>query len=182
LLSTLPALATTLLGLLTGVWLRTSHTLRQKARGIAVAGLGCALLGGLWNLSFPINKKLWTSSYVLFVGGLGLLLLALAIWIVDLRSAKRSRPEIAGRSHLFTPLLVFGSNAITAYVFSELLASAVGNIHTGPGVNLQQALYRSILGVVPDPAFASLLYSLGFVLICWLAVYPLFRQKIFIKI
>jgi predicted acyltransferase len=182
LLSTIPALATTLLGLLTGVWLRTSHTLARKARDIAVAGLSCVVLGGLWNLSFPINKKLWTSSYVLFAGGLSLLLLALAIWIVDVHRAKQTHPESARRPRLFTPLLVFGTNAITAYVFSELLASTIGNIHPHPGVNLQQSLYRSILSAVPDPAFASLLYSLGFVLICWLAAYPLYRQKIFIKI
>jgi predicted acyltransferase len=182
LLSTLPALATTLLGLLTGVWLRTRHTLAHKARAIAIAGVICVLLGGLWNLSFPINKRLWTSSYVLFAGGLSLLLLALAIWIVDVRSAKQSHPDLARRSGIFTPLLVFGTNAITAYVFSELLAAAIDNVHTSPGVNLQQALYRSIHSVVPDAAFASLLYSLGFVLVCWLVVYPLYRQKIFIKI
>jgi predicted acyltransferase len=181
LLSTLPALATTLLGLLTGVWLRTSQTLAYKARGIAAAGLSCVLLGSLWNLTFPINKKLWTSSYVLFVGGLSLLLLALAIWIVDVRNAKQSRSN-SKPSPLFTPLLVFGTNAITAYVFSELLASMVDYIQVGPGISLQQTLYRSILGAVPDPAFASLLYSLGFVIICWLVVYPLYRQKIFIKI
>ena len=182
LLSTLPALATTLLGLLTGVWLRTRHSLARKARAIAIAGMICVLLGGLWNLSFPINKRLWTSSYVLFAGGLSLLLLALAIWIVDVRSAKQGRPEVARRSGIFTPLLVFGTNAITAYVFSELLAAAIDNIHTSPGINLQQTLYRSIHSVVPDAAFASLLYSLGFVLVCWLVVYPLYRQKIFIKI
>jgi predicted acyltransferase len=182
LLSTLPALATTLLGLLTGVWLRTRHTLAHKARTIAVAGIICTLLAGLWNLTFPINKKLWTSSYVLFAGGLSLLLLALAIWIVDVRSARKSHPGVATRAGIVTPLLVFGTNAITAYVFSELLASAIDNIHTGPGVNLQQTIYRSTHSVVPDAAFASLLYSLGFVLVCWLVVYPLYRQKIFIKI
>jgi predicted acyltransferase len=182
LLSTLPALATTLMGLLTGVWLRTSHTLVHKARAIAIAGLSCVLLGGLWNFSFPINKRLWTSSYVLFAGGLSLLLLALFIWIADIRSAKESLPEAAKRPRFSTPLLVFGTNAITAYVISELLASAIDSIHTGPGVNLQQTIYRSIHGVVPDAAFASLLYSLGYVFVCWLAVYPLYRQKIFIKI
>jgi predicted acyltransferase len=182
LLSTLPALATALLGLLTGVWLRTTHTLAYKARGIAVAGLSCVLLGSLWNFDFPINKKLWTSSYVLFAGGLSLLLLALAIWIVDIRSAKQRQPETAKPSPLFTPLLVFGTNAITAYVFSELLAATFDEIHIGSGISLQQSLFRSILGAVPDPAFASLLYSIGFVLVCWLAVYPLYRQKIFIKI
>src|SRR6266702_1423179 len=84
LLSTLPAMATALLGLLTGIWLRAPRTLVVKCIGIATAGLSGVLLGGLWNLSFPINKKLWTSSYVLFAGGLSLLLLALCIWIVDL--------------------------------------------------------------------------------------------------
>jgi len=182
LLSTLPALATTLMGLLIGVWLRTSHTLVHKARAIAIAGLSCVLLGGLWNFSFPINKRLWTSSYVLFAGGLSLLLLALFIWIADIRSAKESLPEAAKRPRFSTPLLVFGTNAITAYVISELLASAIDSIHTGPGVNLQQTIYRSIHGEVPDAAFASLLYSLGYVFVCWLAVYPLYRQKIFIKI
>src|SRR5271168_2803316 len=68
LLSTIPAVATTLLGLLTGMWLRTQRTLGQKIGGIAIAGLTGVLLGRLWNLSFPINKKLWTSSYVLFAG------------------------------------------------------------------------------------------------------------------
>ena len=84
LLSTIPAMATALLGLLTGIWLRTQRTLVQKIGGIAIAGLTGVLLGGLWNLSFPINKKLWTSSYVLFAGGLSLLLLALCLLIVDL--------------------------------------------------------------------------------------------------
>jgi predicted acyltransferase len=182
LLSTLPALATTLMGLLTGVWLRTTHTLVHKARAIAIAGLSCVLLGGLWNLSFPINKRLWTSSYVLFAGGLSLLLLALFIWIADIRSAKQGLPVAAKLPRFSRPLLVFGTNAITAYVFSELLASAIDSIHTGPGVNLQQTIYRSIHGLVPDAAFASLLYSLGYVFVCWLAVYPLYRQKIFVKI
>ncbi|MGI8770887.1 MAG: acyltransferase family protein [Acidobacteriaceae bacterium] len=182
LLSTLPALATTLLGLLTGEWLRTSHTLAEKARGIAIAGLSGVLLGGLWNFSFPINKKLWTSSFVLFAAGWGLLLLAAFIWIVDLRSGKARSPGTARLPRSFTALLVFGTNAITAYVFSELLASAIANIHLRPGVNLQQWFYGSILSAVPNPAFASLLYSLAFVAVCWLATYALYRREIFIKI
>jgi predicted acyltransferase len=182
LLSTLPAVVTTLVGLLTGCWLRTSHTLAHKARGIGVAGLSGVLLGGLWNLSFPINKKLWTSSYVLFAGGLSLLLLALAMWMVDVYRANRDYPESAKRPRFFTPVLVFGTNAIAAYVFSELLGSTLVYIHTGSGGNLQHAIYRSILDVVPNPSLASLLYSICIVAICWLAIYPLYSRKIFIKI
>lgn len=179
-LSTLPALATTLIGLLTGIWLRTQRALAEKVRWIAIAGVSGVLLGLLWNLSFPINKKLWTSSFVLFAVGWGLLLLALSIWMFDRQ--KPEGPEKRKRSRLFTPLLVFGTNAITAYVFSELLASAIGNIFVRPRVNVHQWLYLGILSGVPDASFASLLYSLGFVAVCWLPVYWLYRRRIFIKV
>ena len=179
LLSTIPALGTALIGMLTGLWLRTSRSLAQKARGIAIAGLSGVLLGGLWNLSFPINKKLWTSSYVLFAGGLSLLLLALSVWLVDMTSEQEGKPR---KSRFFTPLLVFGTNAIAAYVFSELLAAGISSIRLDSGLNVSQAIYRFIWGIVPDPAFASLLYSLGFVAVCWIVIYVLYRRKIFIKI
>ncbi len=179
LLSTLPALATSLLGLLTGIWLRTKRTLAAKGVGIAAAGISGVLLGGLWNLSFPINKKLWTSSYVLFAGGLSLLLLALCLLIVDLPEKSSSRPD---RSRFLTPFLVLGTNAITAYVFSELLQSAFSSIHPRQNLNLQQLIYRSIQHVVPNQALASLLYSLGFVAVCWLFVSVLYRRRIFIRV
>ena len=179
LLSTLPALATALFGMLTGLWLQTSRSIGEKAKGIAVAGVSGILLGGLWNYAFPINKKLWTSSYVLFAAGWSLLLLALAIWIVDVRVA--GRPEVA-RRRSFTPLLVFGTNAIAAYVFSELLPGAMSLIHMQPGVNLERWIYYRILGVIANPPMASLIYSLGFVGFCWLAIYMLYRRRIFLKI
>ena len=179
LISTLPALGTALIGMLTGLWLRTKRTLGQKARGIALAGLSGVILGALWNEWFPINKKLWTSSYVLFAAGLSLLLLALSIWIVDVRGTEGKSGQ---RSWWSTSLLVFGTNAIAAYVFSELLAATLGSIHVAPGVNLAQWIYRGIHSVVPDAAFASLLYSLGFVLFCWVVIYVLYRRRIFIKI
>ncbi len=179
LLSTIPSIATTLLGLLTGIWLRTQRTLAAKARGIAIAGLSCVLLGGLWNLSFPINKKLWTSSFVLFAGGLSLLLFALCILVVDLFRKNQRNPQ---QSRLLAPFFVFGTNAIAAYVLSELLQSTISSIHPSPGVNVQHVLYRSIEHIVPNQAFASLLYSLGFVAVCWLLVSVLYRRRIFIKI
>jgi predicted acyltransferase len=179
LLSTIPAIATALLGLLTGIWLRTQRPLRTKAAGIVTAGLTGVLLGALWNLSFPINKKLWTSSYVLFAAGLSLLLLALCLLIVDLRE-KSSRSS--GHSRFLNPFLVFGTNAIAAYVFSELLQSTLSSIHPQQGINLQQILYRSLTHVIPNQAFASLLYSIGFVAVCWIPVSVLYRRSLFIKI
>ena len=179
LISTIPAIATTLFGLLTGIWLRTQRTLSAKVVGIAIAGLSGVLLGGLWNLSFPINKKLWTSSYVLFAGGISLLLLALCLLIVDLRKAGSTKRS---DSLLDTPFLVFGTNAISAYVFSELLQSTFSAIHPSQGLNLQQTLYQFILHIASNPAFASLLYSLGFVGVCWLFVSVLYRHRIFVRV
>ena len=179
LLSTIPALATTLMGLLTGIWLRTQRTMMQKVRGITVAGVLAILLGGVWNAWFPLNKKLWTSSYVLFAGGLSLVLLAVCLALVDRRARKAGESRQPG---VAMPLLVFGTNAIAAYVFSELLASALSAVPLGADRNLQQGIFGGILRAVPDPAFASLLYSLGFVAVCWLFVYVLYRRRIFLKI
>lgn len=182
LLSTIPSLATALIGMLTGIWLRTGRSMVEKAQGIAIAGASCAVLGAVWNIWFPLNKKLWTSSFVLFAGGLSLLLLALSMWVVDIVQAPKTSEDRARKSRAFMPLLVFGTNAISAYVFSELLAGGIDSIHMSSGGNLQQWLYHWVLAVVPDPAFASLLYSLGFVVVCWVPVFLLYRKRIFIKI
>ncbi len=182
LLSTIPALGTALIGLLTGLWLRTSRTLGEKARGIAIAGLSGVVLGGIWNIWFPINKKLWTSSYVLFAAGLSLLLLSLSIWMVDIRGGKEPKVDPSRRYRPFMPLLVFGVNAIAAYVLSELLPGIFEHIHVSPGVSVLQWCYLAILRVVPDPAFASLLYSFAYATVCWIPMYVLYRKRIFIKI
>jgi predicted acyltransferase len=179
LLSTLPALATALFGMLTGLWLQTSRSIGEKAKGIAIAGVSGLLLGGLWNFAFPINKKLWTSSYVLFAAGWSLLLLALAIWIVDVRGA--GKPD-AVRKKWLMPFLVFGTNAIGAYILSELLPGVMFLIHPQPGVHLQRWIYSGILSVIGNPALASLIYSLCFVGFCWLVIYQLYRRRIFLKI
>ena len=177
LLSTLPAVATALFGMLTGEWLRTSRTVMEKAKGIAIAGVSGLLLGGLWNFWFPINKKLWTSSYVLYAAGWSLLLLAVSMWIVEVRERKGAR-----RPFWYTGLLVFGMNAIAAYVLSELLASAIGSIHVSAGMNVPQWVYRGILGVISNAPFASLVYSLVYVGVCWVPMWVLYRRRVFIKI
>jgi predicted acyltransferase len=175
LLSTLPAVATALIGMLTGMWLRTERAISSKIKGIFVAGFGGVLLGWLWNFSFPINKKLWTSSYVLFAAGFSLLLLALCLMLVDRRKS-------SVKSRLLAPWVVFGTNAIAAYVFSELLQSTLNSIHLQQGVNLQRWIYLSIQHVVPNLAFASLLYSVGFVMVCLVFVDVLYRRNIFLKV
>ncbi|GGH09384.1 acyltransferase family protein [Silvibacterium dinghuense] len=179
-LSTLPAVGTALMGMITGIWLRTTRPLAEKTKYIAIAGAVSVALGVLWNFSFPINKKLWTSSYVLFAGGLSLLLLALSMALVELR---RNRTESANnKPGWLMPFLVFGSNSIFAYVLSELLASAIYNFPLRPGVSVVAGPYKAVLQAIGNPAFVSLLYSLLFVLVCWVPTYVLYRRKIFLKI
>ena len=135
LLRTLPALGTILICVLTGMWLRTTRTMMVKFRGILGAGACLVLAGLVWNVWFPINKKLWTSSYVLFAAGPSLLLFALAMALVDLR--KSSEPAVKTRRHPRALLFfVFGVNSIAAYVLSELLSSTLETIHVGPQSNV----------------------------------------------
>ena len=173
LLSDLPSLATVLLGMVTGVWIRTTRTPQAKTIGLLVASIALLIAGYLWGFSFPINKKLWTSSYVLFAAGWSLLGLTIAWFLIEVRKL-----PIAW----FTPALVFGMNAISAYVFSELLAGALYAITPAPHQSLEQWIYSHIFQPIGTPAFASLLYSLAFVFVCWLPTYVLYRRKIFLKL
>jgi predicted acyltransferase len=186
LLSTIPSIATALFGVLAGQWLRTTQSTARKAAMLAVVGvllLGVALV---WNPYFPINKKLWTSSFVLYAGGWSLLCLAACMAIIDLwrigRPALSSAgPESASQPLIYKPLLVFGTNAILAYMISELGDGLVRVIHIS-GVPAKRAEFQAIASVVPQPAWASLIHSLLFVLICWLLVVPFYRKRIFLRI
>ncbi len=199
LLSTIPAIGTILIGVVTGIWIRSTHTLSQKIAGIATAGTTLILLGALWNISFPINKKLWTSSYVLFAGGCTLLLLSLAMWIVDMRGslhdtgAVQPRPDRdlneLGHPRALRPLLVFGVNSISAYFLSEILPGLNGLLQFGPAVGPRHEratplgwYYVHLHHLVTYTPLASLLFSLTFVLICWIPIYFLYKRRIFIRI
>ena len=182
LLSTIPAVGTILLGVLTGLWIRTSRTLTQKIRGIATAGISSVVLGLLWNPWFPINKKLWTSSYVLFAGGLSLLLLALTMFLVDRHPSGEPDTDRHRSFRLLFPFFVLGTNSIAAYVISELLAGALGSVRVGAHSNVLRWTYTRIHAAIPDAAFASLAFSILFVVVCWIPVYGLYRKRIFLKV
>lgn len=174
LLSTLPAVASTLMGTLTGVWIRRVQSLAATARGIAIAGLLCLAAGWFWSLWFPWNKRLWTSSYVLWTGGIALLTLSLISWLVDLR-------KISPR--WLHPATVFGMNALVAYVFSEFLASFLGTIHLhGSGLTIQRWLYHPLAIAIPNPQIAALTYAVLYVAVCYVPVLVLYRRKIFVKV
>jgi predicted acyltransferase len=176
-LSTIPALATCLLGLLAGDWLRSARPARVKALGLAVSGVIALAAGQAFNLVFPINKKLWTSSYVLFTAGLALACLAACYWAVDVHGWRRWA----------TPFLVLGTNAIAAYVLAEIVAHWLGRVEAGvaadgTSVSWQEWIYQRFFEGFGSPANASLLYALVFLAFCWAAMWALYRRRIFLKI
>src|SRR5208337_2863806 len=116
-LSTLPAIATTLCGVLAGEWLRSSRSPKQKAAGMLASGVTGLIAGEWWGVWFPINKNLWTSSYVLFTAGFAVVCLALCYWAIDIKLY---------RAWWTRPFVIFGSNAIAAYVISEVLGGTFG--------------------------------------------------------
>jgi predicted acyltransferase len=167
LLSTIPSVATCLLGLQTGKWLRSSRTAVAKATGMAIAGALLFLAGEFFNTWFPINKKLWTSSFVLLTAGLALMILALCYWVLDIRQWRGSWTK---------PFLIFGMNAIAAYVCAALLA------HILIATDWGEVLYAKLIQPYFNPANASLVFALIFVVLCWVAMWALYRKKIFLKI
>jgi len=176
LLSTIPAVATTLIGVLTGHWLRTNKSAYQKAAGMFVAGMLCVVIGWAWNPFLPINKALWTSSYVLFTGGLALQFLAFCYWLIDIKGYRRWAK----------PFEIFGVNAIALYVGSGIIADLLGLIKVsgadGTKVPLQSWIYDNVFASWASPINASLAYAITFILV-WLGLmWILYRRKILIKI
>ncbi|NYF77938.1 acyltransferase family protein [Granulicella arctica] len=173
LLSDLPAFGTTLLGLLAGAWIKQARPAGQKLFGLLGAGIVLVVAGLLWSQNLPLNKKLWTSSYVLYAGGLSMLLLAVSYYIVEIRQS---------RGRWTYPLLVFGTNAITAYVISELLSSAVSVFKVNQTQSFQEYVYLNYFMHLGTPALGSLVYSILFVAICFIPAWLLHRKRIFIKL
>jgi len=159
-ISNLPAIATCMLGVLAGHWLRTAFSAKRKLLGLVVAGLISLGIGMLWSLAFPIIKNIWSSSFVLFAGGWSLLLLALFYWIIDMLECWRW-------AFVFT---VIGANSITIYLARHFFDFRnVGLIFTHGFVNY--------LG-----AWKPFAIELGSVIAGWMFLYYLYRQKIFLRV
>lgn len=172
LLSTLPAIVTGLLGMFTGKLL---FKIEDKQYGVirlfALANM--LIFAALaWDITFPINKSLWTSSYVLYTAGIAMHFFAMLYWLLDIKKYTTK----------FTyPFKVFGSNAITAYAFSGILASTIGLISLGDEP-AQRVVFDFLLQLFGDHKFSSLVYALAFVAVCYVPVLVLYRKNIFIKV
>lgn len=176
-LSNLPAFGTALMGVLAGLWLRSSRTVGRKSAGLAIASLCSLGAGYLWSMEFPLNKNMWTSSFVLVAGGYSLALLTLCYFTIE---------QMNWRKGWTWPWLVFGSNAIGAYMFSELTPGIFYNIHVaGPGgkpIESMGWLFLHTFAHIPDPHWAAFAYSVSFTAFCFIPVWILYRKKIFLKV
>jgi predicted acyltransferase len=181
LLSDLPAVATTLLGLLAGLWLRGPKPVRAKTLGLIGGAAACLAAGYLWSFSFPLNKKMWTSSYVLVAAGCSLLVLALLYGAMEQRGWGRKG---LGKVLLW-PWLVFGANAIVAYMTSELLYEALAQIRftdNGEASNPLVYIFENIFMRIADPGWRSFAYVIFYTAVCFLPAWLLYRKKIFVKV
>ena len=176
LISDVPALGTALLGVLTGIWLRSKHTLQGKAAGLAGGAAACLAIGSLWALEFPLNKKLWTSSYVLVAAGISVAILALFFWAI----------EVHGKKGAWTcPLLVLGSNSILVYMISELLPGVNDLIHFQDHGRRTTPLgwaWVHWFSHIPDGGWASFAFSFSYMLLCFIPVWFCYRKRIFLKV
>ncbi len=173
--STLPAIATTLSGALTGHLIRSQLDKQRILRWMLVAGCICLIVGELWGLVFPINKALWTSSYVVLTTGAALLFLSLCYWSI----------EICGSKRWAYPAIVYGMNSITVFVLSGLLARLLTLIQVpveGGTTTLKAWLYNEVFAAWAGPLNGSLLFAITNLVFWFVLMDILYRRRIFIKI
>jgi predicted acyltransferase len=174
-LSTLPAIGTALSGVLVSEWLRKDSTKERKFAGLIIVGGLLMIFGRLLHGLFPINKNLWTSTYVVFTSGFAMVILGACYWLLDLRGWRRWAK----------PFVIFGSNAITAFTLATFLAKLSVIYHitiAGKRMTWHGYVYSHFFINLASPKNASLLFALFFVILCFLPLWVLYWRRIFIKL
>lgn len=173
LLSTLPAVGTGLLGVLVGTWVKQEKDAKEMVAWLFAAGAMVTFLGDWWDFFFPINKSLWTSSYVLYAGGLGMICLALLYWLVDVKKLGHAQLELPR---------AFGMNAMAAFFGSGILVKTMMYIPVGEtraNSWFYQRFCTSWLGDTPE---ASLCHALLYIAIMSLPIWYMYRKNIIWKV
>jgi predicted acyltransferase len=175
-LSTIPAIGTAMLGNLAGRWIGEKRPLSERLAGLSSVGAQGMMTGLMWHWSFPINKSLWTSSYVLFSAGVAAVALSTVMWIVDFNRVRR-----------FTKLfVVYGTNPIVAFVGSAVMARCIYSIfkvnYAGTRIPLQEGIYRTLFASWLSPVNASLAFAVAFVLFWYGVLSLLHRRGIILKV
>ena len=171
-LSTMPALVTTIAGVLTGLWLRTDRSKLEKAAGIFFAGTVLLAVGWSWSLVFALNKALWTSSYVLYTAGIALLTLGGCFWLIDVK----------GWDRWARPCVFFGVNALALYAFSGIMSNLLGMVELPGKVSLQEWIFENLFLSWAKPVDASLAFAVSYVLLWLFLMWPLYRKRVYIKV
>jgi predicted acyltransferase len=175
LLSTVPAVGTCLLGVLAGRWLARPTPLAERLNGLFAAGALGVAVGAAWGWLFPINKNLWTSSYVVFTGGMACTTLSVCLWAIDVR----------GWRGWARPFVTYGLNPMIAYVGSGLMARVLGMIHVPTadgGASLQSLAYEVAFASWLTPNNASLAYALAFVAVWYAMLVVLERRNVIFRL
>ena len=170
-LSTFPAIVTGITGLLAGHLLLSKRTSYEKAVILLVCGFVALVAGYIWGLAFPVNKNLWSSSYVLVTSGLASLLLGTMYYVVDIRNYTSGTK----------PGIIFGANAIAIYVVSDIISIVFYSINFG-SASLNQHFMTGLTSIGFAPELASMLYAIIFVVINFFIAYFLYKKKIFIRL
>ncbi|MEM1328017.1 MAG: heparan-alpha-glucosaminide N-acetyltransferase domain-containing protein [Bacteroidota bacterium] len=176
-LSTLPAIATGISGILTGLWIRHEKRVQKMLLTLIGVGVASVLLSLLWDLVFPINKKIWTSSYVLFSSGMAAILLAITYWLVDVL-----------QSRWWTkPFIVYGMNALFVFVVSGIIGKLLYYIKwdnaAGESVTLKSRIYnQAFVPFFDNPMNASLGFAVANVLLLLGLAWLLYWRRIFVKV
>lgn len=175
LLSTLPSIATLLLGVLAGEQLRNRTTRKRQSGVLALMGTLLWVVGLALSHWLPLNKRIWTSTFAMVSAGVSILLFAVLVYLIDVRQVRRG----------WAFLLIFGTNAIFAYVLADLVAIGLDAVHVrgaGQAVSLHLYAYQRIFATWLQPYHASLAYAVLFVVVIALLVYPLYRRRIFLRL
>lgn len=177
LLSTLPSVSTVLIGSLTGAFLSMSASITFKIKKLILYGIALVVLGYVWGFVFPINKSLWSSSFVCFSAGWAMLILALLIWIIDVKKY----------TTWSQPFIHFGTNSLFIFVFSGLYVKTMiylVKIPNGEGKSTSALsyIYQNIFVPIAGNMNGSLLFAIAHIIFFWSLVYILYKRKIFIKI
>ena len=171
LLSTIPAIATCLIGLLAGQWIKRDNEILNKISSLFASGGILTVVALLWNLSFPFNKGLWTSSYVLYSGGIALMCTGFCMWMMDYK----------GYSKVAKPFVIFGSNATVAYMMAELVSNLVGFIHID-NTSLKGHISGLISDIIPHAKIASHTYAIVWIIPFFLILKWMYNKNIFVKV
>jgi len=168
--STLPAIATALFGILTGHLLRAKREPAERAAWMFTAGNVLIFIGLMLSTWMPINKKIWTTSFSVFMAGLATVCFALCYWLIDVQGWKR----------FAKPFAIYGMNAIAVYVLSGVVARGLGLIKIG-GVTLQKIIYTNVFAPLADPYTASMLYGIVFSFMLFLVAWFMYRRHWFVR-